>query len=156
MRDEDFMRIALDKAAAGVAEGQSPFGACIVNGGKVVSCEHNAVWAEMDITAHAEIRAIRAACKALGTIDLSGCVIYSTTEPCPMCFSACHWARLDTIVYGAAIADARATGFHELTVSDADLKRLGGSSIAIRGGILREENIRLLREWADTMGSKAY
>src|SRR5688572_18464025 len=106
MTDEQFMRLALAKARDGVEGGQSPFGACVVREGRVVACVHNVVWATTDITAHAEVHALRQACRELGTIDLSGSTIYSTCEPCPMCFSACHWARTTRIVYGASIADA--------------------------------------------------
>ena len=131
MSDEDFMRLAIDKTRDGLKAGQMPFGAVIVRDGKIIACEHNVVWATTDITAHAEVTAIRKACLVLETIDLAGCSIYSTTEPCPMCFSACHWAKLDRIVYGAAIDDARAAGFSELPISNLEMKRQGGSKIEI-------------------------
>jgi tRNA(Arg) A34 adenosine deaminase TadA len=73
-----------------------------------------------------------------------------------MCFSACHWARLDAIVYGAAIADARAAGFNELAVSNADLKRLGGSRVQVVAGRLRVECLDLFREWQAQSGRRAY
>ena len=139
------MRLAFGKARQGVAARQSPFGACIARSGEVVSCEHNVVWQTTDITAHAEVHAIREACRKLHTIDLSGCVIYSTCEPCPMCFSACHWARISKIVYGASIQDAHASGFHELQIANAHLKELGGSPVEITGDFLREEAIALFR-----------
>ena len=117
-RDEGYMRLAIQKAREGVAAGQTPFGACIVTaGGEVAACEHNVVWRTTDITAHGEVNAIRVACRSLGTIDLSGCTIYSTTEPCPMCFSAIHWAKIAGIVFGASISDAQAAGFNELAIS---------------------------------------
>src|SRR5580704_4217300 len=131
------MRLALEKAKQGVIQGQSPFGACIARAGEVVSCEHNVVWQTTDITAHAEIHAIRHACRKLATIDLSGCVIYSTCEPCPMCFSACHWARIAKVVYGAGIQDARASGFQELQISNARMKEVGASPMVIQGDFLR-------------------
>ena len=151
-----FMKLAIGEARAGIAAGQTPFGACIVRDGEVVALAHNRVWADTDVTAHAEVVALRLACRRLGTIDLSGCAIYSTTEPCPMCFSACHWARLDAIVYGADIADARAAGFNELAVSDADLKRLGGSRVEIVGGRLRDECLDLFRQWQASPARRAY
>jgi tRNA(Arg) A34 adenosine deaminase TadA len=101
----------------------------------------------MDITAHAEVTAIRRACAALGAIDLAGCTIYSTCEPCPMCFSACHWARIDRVVYGASIDDARRAGFNELSISNEQMKRLGGSPIVIVGGVLRAQCASLFDEW---------
>jgi tRNA(Arg) A34 adenosine deaminase TadA len=73
-----------------------------------------------------------------------------------MCFAACHWARLDRIVYGASIADAQAAGFHELTIAAEEMKRLGGSPIAIESGVMREANVRLFQEWLEQPGSTAY
>src|SRR5574341_2622213 len=119
------MQLAIKTAREGMAGGQTPFGSCIVRGGRVVACEHNGVWGQTDSTAHAEVQAIRAACRALKTVDLSGCDIYSTCEPCPMCFGAIHWAKLSTIVFGANVADAKALGFSELTISNQQMKDLG-------------------------------
>jgi len=137
--DTRFMRLAIAKAEAGVEAGGSPFGACIVKDSKVVACVHNVVWQTTDITAHAEIHCIREACRELGVIDLEGCTIYATTEPCPMCFSAIHWAHCGRIVYGTSIADAQAAGFRELTISNEQMKSLGGSEVEIESGFLREE-----------------
>lgn len=141
--DEKFMRMAIDKAKQGIDDGQTPFGACIVKDGEVVVCVHNMVWKTTDITAHAEVHAIREACRILGTTDLSGCVIYSTCEPCPMCFSAIHWAKISRIVYGASIDDAAHTGFNELPISNRTMKELGKSPVEIVGGFLRDENREL-------------
>src|SRR5688500_3650821 len=106
--DQRFMRMAIDKARAGMAGGGSPFGATIVGpGGDVIACEHNGVWQTTDATAHAEVTAIRAACRAAAAVKLPGATIYSTTEPCPMCFAAIHWAGMARIVYGSSIADAQ-------------------------------------------------
>ena len=153
---EKFMRLAIIKAQQGIENGQTPFGACIAKDGEVVSCAHNAVWEGTDITAHAEIHAIREACKKLHTVDLSGCVIYSTCEPCPMCFSACHWAKISTIVYGARIGDARKLGFSELTISNEQMKQLGSSPVALIGNILREENMGLFKLWSEQESKKIY
>ena len=150
------MRLAIARAREGVAAGQTPFGACIVRGDDAVAVSHNVVLRATDITAHAEVTAIREACRALGTIDLGGCVIYSTCEPCPMCFSACHWANLDRIVYGASIADAARCGFRELSISNSDMKRLGGSRIAIEAGYLRDEAVELFAHWMRLPGRQVY
>ena len=150
------MRLALRKAREGIAAGQTPFGACVVRGDELVAVEHNVVLATTDITAHAEVTAIRAACRAAGGIDLAGCVIYSTCEPCPMCFSACHWANLDRIVYGASIADAAAAGFRELSISNTEMKRQGGSRVELVEGFLREEAIELFREWSRLPQRRTY
>jgi len=150
------MRLAIAKAKEGLVAGQSPFGACISRGREVVSCEHNVVWQTTDITAHAEIHAIREACRKLHTIDLSGCMIYSTCEPCPMCFSACHWARISKIFYGASIEDARATGFHELHIPNTQMKRMGGSPVEIAGGFLREETLALFHFFEQQSTKRTY
>ncbi|MHA1871437.1 MAG: nucleoside deaminase [Promethearchaeota archaeon] len=154
--DEKYMRMAIEKTKEGMKEGQTPFGACIVKDGEVIACEHNKVWATTDITAHAEIVAIREACKKLNTIDLSGCVIYSTCEPCPMCFSAIHWARISTIVYGASIADAQGGGFNELTISNHQMKDLGRSKVEIIDNFLKDECVELFSMWNKMENKKTY
>ena len=153
---EALMRRAIARARDGIAAGQTPFGALIARDGRVMACEHNAVWAATDSTAHAEVQAIRAACRALDTVDLSGCTIYSTCEPCPMCFAAIHWARSAAIVYGASIADAKALGFSELTIGNREMQTLGGSPVQIVEGFLREECVALLQEWAARADRRAY
>lgn len=154
--DEKFMQMAIDKAREGVDNGQTPFGACIVKNDKVISCDHNIVWESTDITAHGEIHAIRSACHNLKNIDLSGCTIYSTCEPCPMCFSAIHWARIDKIIYGARIEDAQRFGFNELTVSNHLLKELGVSKVQIIGDFMRKENVKLFEYWDSKPDKKTY
>ena len=124
-----------------------PFGACIVRDGRVLAAARNTVLARRDPTCHAEINAIRLAARRLGRYDLSGCRIYSTTEPCPMCFSAIHWAGIETVVCGTRIADVARLGFRELTISNRTMKRLGGSAVRIVAGVLREECLELLRVW---------
>ncbi|MBZ5594078.1 MAG: nucleoside deaminase [Acidobacteriia bacterium] len=150
------MRLAIVKAREGIASGQTPFGACIEREGRVVSCEHNTVWQTTDITAHAEIHAIREACRKLSSIDLSGCVIYSTCEPCPMCFSACHWARISKIVYGANIQDALRSGFHELEIPNMQLKELSHSPVEIVTDFLRDEAVALFRLFDQQSKKRTY
>ncbi|MDP2653600.1 MAG: nucleoside deaminase [Candidatus Omnitrophota bacterium] len=155
-RDEQFMRQAILWARRGIRQGQTPFGACIVKDGRVVSRAHNRVWKKTDITAHAEIEAIRRACKKLKTVRLTGCVIYSTCEPCPMCFSACHWADIAKIVYGADINDARKAGFRELSISSRWMRRKGRSRTAVVPGCLRQDNRGLFSEWRRRRNRRAY
>ena len=154
--DEKFMRLAIEKAMEGIQKGQSPFGACIVKARKVIGCAHNVVWETTDSTAHAEIHAIREACKVLGTIDLSGCDLYSTCEPCPMCFSACHWAKISRVIHGTRIADARRLGFSELTIPNGTMKRLGSSPVELLGDFLRKENLALLQTWSKAGNRRVY
>jgi len=150
--DEDYMRQAIAVTLEGIKAGQTPFGAVIVKDGTVIAKAHNVVWEDGDITAHAEITALRQACKGTSCIDLSGATVYSTTEPCPMCFSACHWARVKRIVYGASIADARKAGFNELAISDEDMKRMGGSGVELSGGVLKKECRELFEVWKKAGG----
>ncbi|MBI2535713.1 MAG: nucleoside deaminase [Gemmatimonadetes bacterium] len=150
------MRRAIAQAREGIADGQTPFGSCIVRDGRVVAAEHNAVWGTTDSTAHAEVQAIRAACRALATVDLSGSVIYSTCEPCPMCFSAIHWAKISTIVFGARIADAQVLGFSELTIPNETMKRQGRSAVEIVPDFLRDECLALFGEFAARPDRRMY
>jgi guanine deaminase len=114
------------------------------------------VWKTTDITMHAEMHAIRVACKKLKTIDLSGCTIYSTTEPCPMCFSAIHWAKIDKIVFGCRIVDAQKAGFNELTISNKKMKKEGKSKVKVVGDFLREENLKVFEEFNKSKKKKVY
>ena len=131
MSDAEFMIQAISKTRDGIASGNSPFGACIVKNGTVVVCAHNEVWNTTDPTCHAEVNAIRKAAKALNTIDLTGCTMYTTCEPCPMCLSAIHWAKIDRVVYGATIADAATAGFNELKFDAKRLAKEGGSKLVV-------------------------
>ena len=150
------MQMAIDKTREGIERGQTPFGACIVRDGEVVACEHNRVWENTDITAHGEIQAIRAACERLSAIDLSGTTIYSTCEPCPMCFSACHWARIDTIVYGAHISDAADYGFNEMPISDQEMKERSESSVTLVSDMLRDACVELFEIWSNHPTARKY
>lgn len=124
-----------------------PFGACIVapDGTSIVA--RNTVLRDRDATCHAEVNAIRKASRRLGTRDLSGCVIYSTTEPCPMCFGAIHWSGIRTVVFGTGIPDARRAGFRELGIPDAVMRRIGRSPIRLLAGYLRDECRPLFEAW---------
>ena len=141
------MENAIDIAKIGVLKGNSPFGSCIVKDGKVISLAHNTVLTKKDATNHAEMNAIRLACKKLKSHELKGCTVYSTTEPCPMCFSAIHWAKADGIVYGTGIGDVKRLGFGELTISDREMKRRGGSRVMVNGGFMKKECVKLLEFW---------
>ena len=156
MTDADFLRAAIRAAREGIAAGQSPFGSVIVRDGQVVAAAHNTVWLDTDPTAHAEVNNNRAASRVLKTIDLGGCTLYSTCEPCPMCLSAIHWAKISRVVYGAEIADAAAAGFSELCVPARELARMGGSQVEVEGGVLGEECRALFTEFRRNSASKTY
>ena len=154
--EQEFMRRAIRKAQEGIGRGQSPFGSAIVQAGQVVAVTHNTVWLTCDPTAHAEINCIRAAATALKTIALHDCTLYSTTEPCPMCLSAIHWAKIDRVVFGATIADATTAGFSELGVAAATLAKMGGSPLVVESGLLQKECADLFEQWLKSGLAKAY
>ncbi len=132
MAEEKFMRIAIDKAKQGIANGQEPFGACVVRDGKIVGVAHNTALGDPDVTAHAEMNAIRIACKVLDTIDLSGCEIYATFKPCRMCQEACERANISKIYFGAGPEDIGSTPVE--------------ASIQIEAGFLGDECLEMLRK----------
>lgn len=115
----EFLRRAIQLATENVTSGKGgPFGAVIVRDGKIVGEGANTVTATHDPTAHAEVNAIRAAAKSLGSFTLAGCELYTSCEPCPMCLAACYWARLDAVYYGARAADAARAGFDDAFLYD--------------------------------------
>jgi len=116
------MKIAIEEAQIGIMTGEGgPFGAVIIKNGNVISRTHNRVLQTNDPTAHAEINAIREATEKLGRFDLSDCEIYSSCEPCPMCFSAIHWAKMKKLYYGCTREDAAQIGFDDQFIYDVIL-----------------------------------
>jgi guanine deaminase len=110
----EFMKQAIELATENVISGRGgPFGAVVVRDGKVIATGVNQVTATNDPTAHAEVTAIREACRVLEDFALSGCVMYTSCEPCPMCLAAIQWARMDAIFYSATAQDAAAAGFDD-------------------------------------------
>jgi guanine deaminase len=150
------MRHAIDACRDGIVAGQTPFGCAIVLQGRLIAAAHNTVWRDMDITAHAEINAIRAACRALNRVDLSGCDLYTTCEPCPMCLAAGHWARIETVYFGATIADAQAAGFNELAVPAQELVTRGHSPMRVMGAVLHDACTALFAEWRQRPDARTY
>lgn len=149
---EELMQLAIAKTLEGIAAGQSPFGCAIVRGDQVLAVSHNTVWATTDITAHAEVTALREACQSAGEILLEDSIVATTCEPCPMCMAALHWSRVKTVYFGATIADAEEAGFNELTVSAADLLRQGGSTVELKSGLLHAECVALFQAWKEAAG----
>ncbi|MDD4068299.1 MAG: nucleoside deaminase [Bacteroidales bacterium] len=112
--DKEFMQLAIETALDNIKNNNGgPFGAVIVKDGVLIAKSPNTVTSSNDPTAHAEINAIRLACKELKTFDLSGCEIYSSCEPCPMCLSAIYWARIYKVYYAADRFDAQKAGFDD-------------------------------------------
>ncbi len=121
----EFMNIAIKEAKLGIrSKHGGPFGAVIVKNGKVISKAHNVVLKKKDSTCHAEMEAIRKACKVLNTYDLSKCEIYTTGKPCPMCKSAIQWAKISKVYYGCTYADAREIGFNERNGNSSSYKEI--------------------------------
>ncbi len=140
------MRKAIALSKENVANGGGPFGAVIARDGEIIATGVNRVTSNHDATAHAEVSAIRNACAKLGTHDLSGCEIYSSCEPCPMCLGAIYWAHLDRLYYGNDKHDAANIGFDDSFIYDElDLKpeqrRLESSRL------LSEEALAAFRLW---------
>lgn len=152
----EFMWLALEEARIGIDENDGgPFGAVIVRDGKVVSKAHNEVLKRNDPTAHAEILAIREASAILGRYDLSTCEIYSTSEPCPMCFAAIFWARIKRLVYGTTREDVAEIGFddsliYEVIRGEAELEQMEMVNLD------REGCRAVLEEWRRKPGRRVY
>ena len=109
-----FMRLAINEAKRGILAGHGgPFGCVIVKDGVIVGKGHNQVIKNQDPTCHGEVMAIHKACKKLGTFDLSGCELYTTGEPCPMCLGAILWANIDKVYFGCNIIDTEKIGFRD-------------------------------------------
>lgn len=147
MTPEKLMLLAIEKCREGIAKGQSPFGCAIANGDDLISVAHNTVVLTTDITAHAEVNAIRVGCQNTGSIFLEDTIVATTCEPCPMCMAALHWARVRTVYYGATIQDAEQGGFNELTLPASEILRLGGSEVELVGPILQAECKQLFVDW---------
>lgn len=141
------MQLAIEKCRSGIAAGESPFGCAIAIGDRVVAVSHNLVLSTTDITAHAEISALREACRIEGEIHFPDAIVATTCEPCPMCTAALHWARVGTVYYGASIADAQSAGFNELRLPSAELARLAGSPLKLVSGVLADECRSLFEAW---------
>ncbi len=168
MRDpEALMGLAIQAARAGIDKGQAPFGCAIAAGGPdgigdLLAACHNVVRETVDITAHAEITALREACRRAGSIHLQGAVVATICEPCPMCTAALHWAQVGTVYYGATIADARDAGFNELTLpasrvlAASRVLEQGGSPVVLVPGLCEEACRGLFEEWKRSPGSQPY
>jgi guanine deaminase len=156
--NEKYMQRAIELARQTSLEDKAggPFGCVIVKDGEIVGEGANSVLVDGDPTCHAEMNAIRSACKLLGTHDLSGCVVYSTGEPCPMCYGASWWARVDAIFYASTIQDAKEFGNFDDAVLLKELKshiqgrKLEGSEL------LREEMLELWVQYQNLPGKMHY
>jgi tRNA(Arg) A34 adenosine deaminase TadA len=143
----EFMRRAIALALENVRTAQGgPFGALVVKEGRVLAEGANRVTATHDPTAHAEIVAIREACRVLGDFQLSGCDLYTTCEPCPMCLGAIYWARPARVFYACLAADAAAAGFDDAFIYE-ELKHPPGQRRLPMEQLLRNEALEIFSQW---------
>ena len=147
-QDKQFMREAIRLADESVRNVGGTFGAFIVKDGKIVAGSSNSVTLKNDPTAHAEVETIRQACRRLGTFDLSGCTIYTSCEPCPMCLGAIYWAHLDRIYYGNTRKDARDIDFADDFIYEEFERPLAARKVPIMP-LLSEEAIKSFRLWKE-------
>lgn len=148
MTKEELIREAFRLAEDNVRNGGGPFGAVIAKDGEIISTGVNRVTATNDPTAHAEVSAIRDACRKLDTFDLSGCEIYSSCEPCPMCLGAIYWAHLDKIYFGNNKNDAKKIGFDDSFIYD-ELELPRGKRKLRSEVLLEKEAIKAFELWRD-------
>lgn len=141
-----FMQMAIDLSVENVRQGGGPFGAVIVRHGEVVATGTNRVTANNDPTAHAEVSAIREACRQLQHFKLEDCICYTSCEPCPMCLSALYWAGVKAIFYGNTKEDADSIGFGDDFIYREIEKPREYRSIPIHG-LMRNEALAAFREW---------
>jgi len=151
-----YMKEAIEEAFRGMRSNDGgPFGAVIVKDAEIIAVGHNEVLKTNDPTAHAEIVAIRKATSKLGRFDLSDCEIYSTCEPCPMCYSAIHWAKMKTLYYGATRYDAADIDFDDQYIYDVIMGKASKQQIN-KEQIEQEECLRPFKEWAEKEDKVGY
>lgn len=157
MKDKhaDFMRQAIELSQKNVLEGGGPFGAVVVKDGEVIGKGVNGVTRLNDPTAHAEVNAIRDACKTVNSFDLAGCQIYTSCEPCPMCLGAIYWSRIDHIYYANTKKDAASIGFDDQFIYDEIGKAYESRQIPFIK--IEDENaIKAFNTWKDKSDNIRY
>lgn len=152
--DIEAMKEAISEAYDGINNGDGgPFGSVIVKDRKIVGRGHNRVVKNQDPTCHGEIEAIHDACKNLGTFDLSGCTLYTTSEPCPMCLGAILWANIDRVFQGCNISDAEKIGFRDSKFYDF-LK--GKPGLLTTTELSRDACLKLFEDYSNSSKKKNY
>jgi guanine deaminase len=151
----ELMRRAIALARDNIRLGGGPFAAVVVQDGRVVAEGANQVTATNDPTAHAEVVAIRAACKALATFQLTGCDLYTTCEPCPMCLGAIYWSRLTRVFYAGTARDAAAAGFDDAFIYEEIAVSHEARRIPMTA-LLHEEGISIFDVWIAKTDKKTY
>jgi tRNA(Arg) A34 adenosine deaminase TadA len=149
------MRRAIDLSLKNVKRGGGPFGAVVTRNGEILAESCNLVTETNDPTAHAEINVIRVAAQKLKTFDLSGCVIYSSCEPCPMCLGAIYWARIDKVVFANTTSDAQSIGFNDALIYEEISRPPEERKIEFRQ-LLREEALVAFKAWEESENKIEY
>lgn len=153
---KNYMQKAIDLAEKGMISGAGgPFGAVVVKGGEIIGEGYNNVIATNDPTAHAEITAIRNACKTLDSYQLEGCTLYTSCEPCPMCLGAIYWARPEKVFYACTRKDAANAGFDDHFIYD-ELEKSDEKKKIEFHNILRNKALPLFTEWQEKPDKKQY
>ena len=148
MTHEEYLRLAIEESARSVEEGSSPFGAVIVRNEEILAVEHNLVVPCQDPTAHAEVTAIRAACAEIGSYDLSGAILYTSCEPCPMCLNAAKWANIKEIYYVCDRDDADKIGFRDKVFYEQDVVHMHHLKVS--------EAVDIMQKWYQSETKKPY
>ena len=155
MNSDFFMQKAIELSIKNIHNNGGPFGCVIVKNNKIISEGVNGVTQNNDPTAHAEIVAIRNACKKLNTFDLSGCELYTSCEPCPMCLSAIYWSHIDLVYYGNSRENAAEIQFDDKFIYDEMKKDINERKIPLKQ-ILKDEAIKAFDLWAETENKTIY
>ena len=155
MNSDIFMQKAIELSIKNIHNKGGPFGCVIVKNNKIISEGVNGVTQNNDPTAHAEIVAIRNACKKLNTFDLSGCELYTSCEPCPMCLSAIYWSHIDLVYYGNSRENAAEIQFDDKFIYDEMKKDINERKIPLKQ-ILKDEAIKAFDLWAETENKTKY
>jgi guanine deaminase len=142
----EFMRRAIALALENIRAGGGPFGCVVVKDGRIIAEGANRVTATNDPTAHAEVVAIREACRALKNFQLEGCELYTTCEPCPMCIGAIYWARPSRVFYAGIAADAADAGFDDTFIYD-ELRKPHAARRIPMIQLLRDESLQIFSAW---------
>lgn len=146
--DKNFMQRSIELAREGVRDNLGgPFGCVVVKDGQIIGEGNNCVTSTNDPTAHAEIIAIREACKSLNSFQLDGCTIYTSCEPCPMCLGAIYWARPEKVYYACTRADAAAIGFDDDFIYK-ELEKPNSEREMVLTNLMRDEALTVFKEWS--------
>lgn len=154
--DQKFLQLAIELAQTGIDRNAGgPFGAVIVRDGQIIGSGYNRVTSSNDPTAHAEVEAIREACRLIGSFQLDGCTIYASCEPCPMCLGAIYWARPGRVVYACTREDAAAIGFDDDFIYRELENPVSERQIPVFQA-MREEGMRVFEAWKNKRDKMEY